>query len=262
VSGLGIRSFVQQLLRRVGWEVQRTRNASNERQILRHLLRLTGVDTVLDVGANIGQFGDLLLDVGFDGTLVSFEAIPLVHQQLVRHASRASKSWLVAPCAAIGSRRGQIDINLSANTVSSSVLPMREIHVASAPQSRYVGKTTVNIERLDELAAQFIAPKGTLLIKVDTQGYEMEVLRGATGLWPRTVALQLELSLVRLYEQAPSLLDMLAFTAETGFELFGIVPGFRDVNTGRMLQVDGFFVRTDSALGTDASGRNPLVGTI
>jgi FkbM family methyltransferase len=243
---LAIRGFVQGLFRRLGWEVQRAEHANTEQQILKKLLTLTMADVVLDVGANVGQFGDLLLGVGFKGTLVSFEAIPDVHERLLQHAKSRSKSWLVAPCAALGSGRGNIEINISANSVSSSVLPMRQTHIESAPQSQYIGKQVVKVERLDDLAVQFIESTTKLFIKVDTQGYELEVLKGATGLWPRTVALQLELSLVPLYDHAPTFLEMIAFMTSMGFDLFGFAPGFRDNQSGRMLQVDGFFVRADS----------------
>ncbi len=246
MSTLEIRGFFQRLFRRLGWEVQRATNANSERQVLKKVLKLTGADVVLDVGANVGQFGDLLLDLPFEGTLISFEAIPQIHKQLAQHAHARSRSWLVAPCAALGSRSGEVEINISENSVSSSVLPMRMTHLVSAPDSRYIGSQTVNIERLDQLAAQYIRPAAKVLIKVDTQGYEMEVLKGADGLWPRAVALQLELSLVPLYDQAPTFLEMLEFTASKGFELFGFVPGFRDQQSGRLLQIDGFFVRADS----------------
>jgi FkbM family methyltransferase len=242
VPALAIRSHVQQLFRRFGWEVQRVESANTERQLLKRLLRLTGADAVLDVGANTGQFGDLLLDIGFTGTLVSFEAQPDIHARLVRHANASGRPWLVAPCAALGSERGHIEMNISANSVSSSILPMRQAHIESAPQSKYVRTQTVSVERLDELAATYLAPTSTLFIKVDTQGYELEVLKGATGLLARTAALQLELSLVPLYERAPSLMDMVAYMSSRNYELFGLVPGFRDPKTGRTLQMDGFFV--------------------
>jgi FkbM family methyltransferase len=245
VSKIAIKGSIQRLFRRLGWEVQRAEHANTEQQILKKLLKLTMADVVLDVGANVGQFGDLLLGVGFKGTLVSFEAIADVHERLLQHAKGRSSSWLVAPCAALGSKRGEVEINISANSVSSSVLPMRQAHLESAPQSRYIGKQVVKIERLDELAISYIGSAAKLLIKVDTQGYELEVLTGAAGLWPRTVALQLELSLVPLYDHAPTFLEMIAFMSSMGFDLFGFAPGFRDSQSGRMLQVDGFFVRAD-----------------
>jgi FkbM family methyltransferase len=242
---MSIKTSLRRFLRRHGWELQRLEHANIEWQILRNILRHTGTETVLDVGANIGQYGDLLFDTGFDGTLISFEALPDAHRQLSDH-SKKHRRWLVAPCAALGSERGKIEMNVSANSVSSSVLPMRQTHLQAAPQSLYVGKQTVDIERLDELAPRLLQSEVALMIKVDTQGYELEVVKGATALLPRTVAFQLELSLVPLYEGAPTFLDMTAFMESIGFDLFGIVPGFRDQLSGRLLQVDGFFVRADT----------------
>jgi hypothetical protein len=73
----------------------------------------------------------------------------------------------------------------------------------------------------------------------------MEVLKGAEGLLQRTAAIQLELSLVPLYEGAPKFVDMIAYVESKGFELFSLVSGFSDRRIGRLLQVDGFFVRPE-----------------
>lgn len=243
MSILSIKIFIQRILRKLGLEVQRFENAHVEHQVLKQVLRWTGAQIVLDVGANVGQYGDLVFDTGFTGSVISFEAIPAVHQKLSAHAERKSRRWTVAPCAALGSRGGQIAINVSANFVSSSVLAMRAAHLEAAPESRYVQQQTVTLQRLDELARELLPPGGQLLLKVDTQGYEMEVLKGASGLFPRTVAIQLELSLLPLYENAPTFMELITFVQSSGFELFSIVPGFRDPRSGRLLQADGFFVR-------------------
>jgi FkbM family methyltransferase len=216
-----------------------------EYQVLKNILAWTGAKIVLDVGANVGQYGDLVFETGFEGTVISFEAIPTVHQKLSAHAMQKTRRWIVGPCAAMGAQRGNVAINVSANLVSSSVLPMRAAHLDAAPESRYVQQQIVAVERLDEVARELLPPAGQLLIKVDTQGYEMEVLKGATGLLPRTVAIQLELSLLPLYEGAPTFMELIAFVQSSGFELFSIIPGFRDPRSGRLLQVDGFFVRAD-----------------
>jgi FkbM family methyltransferase len=249
MSKASIKASMKRLLRRLGWEVQRFENATVEQQVLKNILRATGVDVILDVGANTGQYGDLVFESGFDGALISFEAIPSVHEQLSRHAIAKRAQWKVAPCAALGSSRGQIDINISANSVSSSILPMRETHLDAAPDSRYVDKLTVSVDRLDALAPEFVPASAVVLLKVDTQGYEMEVLKGATGLLQRVVAIQLELSLTPLYEGAPTFVEMIDFMASAGFDLFSIVPGLRDQRSGRLLQVDGFFVRSELSRG-------------
>jgi hypothetical protein len=125
---------------------------------------------------------------------------------------------------------------------------MRREHEAAAPESAYVAKQTVAVERLDELASTLLPPAGDLMLKIDTQGYELHVLKGASGLLHRVVAMQLELSLVPLYEGAPTFSEMLSYMQSIGFEIFNIVPVFKDNRTGRVLQVDGYFVRGDRIL--------------
>ncbi len=235
---------IHRILRRHGWELQKLENSNVEYQVIRDVLRESAATVVLDVGANVGQYGDLVFETGFQGQIVSFEAIPEAHARLVRHAVKTGMLWKVAPCAALGSRRGHAAINLAANSVSSSLLPMRREHVAAAPDSAYVGSETVQVERLDELAAPLIPVDARLMIKVDTQGYELEVLEGAAALFPRTVAVQIEVSLVPLYDGAPSMMEAIRYVESRGFELFSIVPGFKDKTTGRLLQADGVFMRS------------------
>ena len=162
-----------------------------------------------------------------------------------RLAEKAGRDprWVIAPCAAVGRSSGQVEFNIAANLASSSVLPMMDRHLSAAPGSAYVGKQVVPMARLDELAPPLLAASGDLLLKVDTQGYEREVLAGATGLLGRVVAMQLELSLVPLYEQAPTFAEMVGYVADLGYELFNISPGFKQPKFGRLLQADGFFVR-------------------
>jgi hypothetical protein len=86
-------------------------------------------------------------------------------------------------------------------------------------------------------------PEGDLFLKVDTQGYELEVLLGASGLLPRITAMQLELSLIPLYAGAPVMVEMLQYLQSCGYQLFQFVPALRDERSGRLLQAEGFFLR-------------------
>lgn len=239
---LSMAAIAKWCFRAVGLEVQQLRGANTEEAILINLLRLSRPVAVLDVGANAGQYAQKARSIGYGGVIVSFEAIPDVQRRLAENAAKDSR-WVVAPCAAVGSQNGQIEINIAANLASSSVLAMKEAHLRAAPESAYVGKQTVRMARLDELAPPLLPSSGDLLLKVDTQGYEKEVLAGSTGLLDRVVVLQLELSLVPLYDHAPRLSEMVAFVEGLGYELFNIAPGFKQKKDGRMLQVDGFFVR-------------------
>jgi FkbM family methyltransferase len=214
----------------------------SEEGILRNLLGRLHPVAVLDVGANVGQYGHMLRGIGYRGLIVSFEPLSAAHRKLTAAAGGDSR-WIVAPRAALGSAKGSVEINVARNSVSSSVLAMKETHLSAAPRSRYVATETVALERLDALLPALVADDGPLMLKMDTQGYEEEVLKGAQGILPRVVAIQLEISLVPLYEGTPSLVHILSAMEDLGFHLFQVLPGFRDLATRQLLQLDGIFVR-------------------
>ena len=240
-----IRGFVQTFLRRLGWDVRRVGYPISEELVLRQFLTVARPNVVFDVGANVGQYGQSLRKCGFEGRIVSFEAIPSVHTKLSATAAR-DHNWLVAPCCALGRTTGQSNINVSGNSVSSSLLPMRDEHLRSAPDSAYVAREPVRIERLDDLAESLLPEKANLMLKVDTQGYEEEVLAGATLTLEKVCAMQLELSVAPLYDNAPDLRRILELCDRLGFQLHGFIPGFYEEKTGRLLQMDGLFLRPGS----------------
>jgi FkbM family methyltransferase len=242
---LPVKRVLKRFFRVCGLEVRRLRGSNSDHQVLKDVLRASGAEVILDIGANLGQFALLAFEVGFRGSVVSFEAQPEVHRALTaRAAAHAGPAkWIVAPCSALGSTSGTVEMNISENSLSSSLLPMRREHAEAAPSSRYISKRQVKLERLDDAAARVVPPDASLFMKIDTQGYEREVLDGASGLLGRTVAIQVELSLVSLYEHAPSLVEMVMYLEDRGFQMFGLVPVFRDDRDGRLLQVDGVFIR-------------------
>jgi FkbM family methyltransferase len=243
-AAASVRAFVQDLFLRLGWDVRRAGYPSSEEVLLKRFLVVARPSMVFDVGANIGQYGLSLRKCGFTGRIVSFEAIASVHARLSAVAVR-DRNWLVAPCCALGRAPGESRINVAANTVSSSLLPMRDVHLEAAPNSGYVASEAVRLEKLDDVAEPLLPKDGRLLLKVDTQGYEEEVLAGA-GLTLKSVsAMQLELSVAPLYQGAPDLLRMLELCERLGFRLHGLIPGFYEERTGRLLQMDGLFLRND-----------------
>jgi FkbM family methyltransferase len=206
-------------------------------------LRWLGVRTVLDVGANIGQYGSALRTSGFDGRIVSCEPLPDAYAHL-RRRSGSDHAW-TAVRTAVGDRCGEIELNVSANSYSSSILPMTSAHLTAAPGSQYVERVRVPLTTVPALLdAQRVEPERALL-KVDTQGYETAVLDGAGDALPRFAAVQLELSFVPLYAGQQLYGDLVARLSACGFELFGLEPGFTDGRTGRTLQCDGLFVRAE-----------------
>jgi len=240
-----IKHKAHRLLQRIGVDVVRLENTTLEYQAVADGIRASGASIVLDVGANEGQFGELVFDTGFKGLVISFEAIKKIHGVLQGRAKKANSRWIVAPCMALGRHAGTARLNLSGNSVSSSLLPMREEHVSALPESSYVGNQEVRMGRLDEIAPQLMPEHGLIYLKVDTQGYELEVLGGATQLLKRTAAIQIEMSLVPLYEGAPTFSEAMSHMDALKFELFSIITGFKNTRTGRLLQVDGIFMRRE-----------------
>lgn len=236
-----LKHLVQRLLRRQGVDLVRYSPHHSPAARLTKLLETHGVDLVLDVGANVGQFATRLRTHGYRGGILSYEPQAGAHAQL-QAAAAADPGWEVAPRMALGERAGTTTLNVSANTSSSSVLPMLEAHTAAHPAARYVASEEVPLRRLDDAVGERLAGR-TVFLKVDAQGYEREVLAGAAETLTRVVGLELELSLVPLYEGQELYLELIQRLAGLGFELHAVDPGFTDPRTGRLLQMDGVFFR-------------------
>lgn len=229
--------------RSLGVEVHRYNPLHSTDARLLAMLNHHRIDVVIDVGANTGGYAQQLRASGFAGSIVSFEPLADAHIRLARNAS-GDAHWHVMPRMALGDEHGSIEINVAGNSTSSSVLPMLPLHEAAAPSSRYVGKESVPVRTLDSLDHPLLVdPAKRRFLKIDTQGYEMQVLRGATHSLEVCRGVQLEMSLVELYEGQQLFSDTLDWLSSKGFELWFALPGFTAVDSGRMLQMDGIFFR-------------------
>jgi FkbM family methyltransferase len=241
-----VKRIVKSALLGAGLELRRHNPAYVPDVQLANVLRRQRIDTVFDVGANIGQYGGTLRKLGFAGTIVSFEPLSSAHAALTA-AAAADARWQVASRGAIGATDGEIMINVAGNSVSSSVLDMLGSHADAAPDSRYTGQEAVPIHRLDSIVGDWLGAGSRLFLKVDTQGFEGAVLEGAAATLARTRAVQLELSLTPLYDGQLMAEDIIARLRAAGFAPWTLWPGFADSATGRLLQIDAIFVREDGA---------------
>src|SRR5664280_832550 len=124
---------IKRLARRVGLDVRRYKQSDDAR--LATLLKHHGIDLVLDIGANVGQYGRLLRSVRYEGAIVSFEPLLAAYQHL-QAAAANDPLWIVGPRVAIGDREGDVQMNVSANSVSSSLLAMTDVHYEAEPKSK------------------------------------------------------------------------------------------------------------------------------
>lgn len=237
-----IKGNVRKTLRRVGLDLVRWRPQSSPEAALAKMLNQHRIDTVLDVGANEGQYALSLRQLGFSGRIISFEPLAMAHQRLRRSAVNDT-SWTIAPRAAIGNQEGEIRLNVASNGASSSILPMLQSHQQAAPDVEYVRTEVVPISRLDGVAEEFLGEARNIFLKIDAQGFELPVLQGARELISRIAGAQLELSLVPLYEGQALFSELVEWMRKAGFSIWGILPGLTDNSSGRLLQTDVVFFR-------------------
>ena len=233
------------MLHRVGFELRRFSVEQSENARFISMLRTHNVNLIFDVGANAGQFGVLLREIEFDGKIISFEPLSDARENLL-NISRNDPMWQIALQTAIGEENGEIEIQIAGNSHSSSVLDMLDTHVRAAPDSKYIGKEKVALRKLDSIAPDYMDSNSIAFIKIDTQGYETQVMNGAKKLMSQIVGLQVEISLVPLYKGQCLFDEMLKKLKNDGFELWSISTVFSDPNTAQLLQVDATFFRTPS----------------
>jgi FkbM family methyltransferase len=198
------------------------------------------VSTVWDVGAHVGQYGARLMHNGYRGRIVSVEPSGHSFAELSRRASRHPR-WTAVELA-VSDTTGPVTLNLSANGQSSSLLPMKRLHVSAEPNSKYVGTQVVQSTTLDRLQAT-LTMSTPFYIKLDLQGGELNALHGATAILGGTSACEVELSLAELYEGQSSWQEVLAFLASAGFAVCDIERVFFDPTSGDLLQVNALLRR-------------------
>ena len=230
-----LRKLFNKGLNQIGFSLERYRKSPN----------VTGkfeISMVLDVGANAGQFAMALRESGYKGKILSFEPLSLAHQELIE-TSKKDKLWKVNKRIALGSAATNLKINITKNSVSSSFLEMQRAHENAAPDSLVIGSELTDVITLDSIFSEVVNNDDKVLLKIDTQGYEKEVLLGAILSLPRIDVIQIELSLTPLYEPFESYEYFLNFFKEHDYHLWDLIPGFRNHLTGQLLQVDGIFVK-------------------
>lgn len=203
------------------------------------------VDVILDVGANVGQFVHGLRRSGYHGQVVSFEPLSEAHAALAVAAAEDPLWDVVARCA-VGATNGSAEINVAGNSFSSSLLPMLDAHRNAAPESAYCQKEVCPVVTLETfIDSTFSDPTVTFGLKIDTQGFEAQVLAGLGRHSDRVKVILCEMSLVPLYEGGPTMVELCQVLASRGFRCVALGPEFENPATGELLQADGVFVRRD-----------------
>jgi FkbM family methyltransferase len=237
-----VKQLLRRILRRFGVDIVRFNSRTHPLARRAQLLVANGINLVLDVGANVGWYGHTLREIGYRGRIVSFEPLSAAYQQLSRRAQTDRFAWRALNLA-LGATDTTSEINIAGNSQSSSFFDMLPAHLQAATISKYVGKERVTVRRLDSLFSEICSADDRILLKIDTQGYEKNVLDGANNSLPHIRMVQLEMSLTPLYQNELLFDELHTFLKSKGLMLVSLEPGFADCRTGQLLQVDGIYQR-------------------
>ena len=232
------------VIRAAGFDVvrypgERTPRSADARRLA--AIRRGGISLVLDVGAAGGDFGRRLRGSGYEGGILSFEPLRASFDALQRSAA-GDPHWRVVHTA-VGDREETREINVSGTSVSSSLLPMNSLHVCAIPESAYVGRERVEVQRLDSLLSTLPdVGSGPWYLKLDVQGYESRVLDGAGEALKKTSVIEIEISTRALYEGSPLYVEVFARLQAIGFTLVSWEDVVIEPGTGFVLQADCIFV--------------------
>jgi FkbM family methyltransferase len=235
-----MKQLVKSLARSCGYEI---RSINRSPPNLIDFLDSRQVDLVFDVGANIGQFAMGLRQLGYTGDIVSFEPVRSAFDILQQNAA-ADPKW-VAYNLGLGERAEEVNIQVSEATVYSSILPQTDEAVRFDSRTRTVRVEKITLTTLDEIARPFVGRNPFL--KVDTQGFERQVLAGAKEMLKTLKGVQLEVPIVHLYRNTWTLREAIDRMAEEGFIISQIAPViFCVTDPVSFMEIDCVFRPTNS----------------
>ena len=237
-----MKKAVQRWLARRGYTVTTTAElpAVAATTFLRDLFSSIDFDLVIDVGGNRGQFRRVVREeLRYRGPGISFEPVPRYATEL-SVAAASDATWAVE-AVALGARDGTMTLNVDGQL--SSFLRPDHTHTSLLERENPPEETAeVPVRRLESYVPKTAS---RVFLKTDTQGYDLNVLRGAAGSTDSVAAIMIELSFVPIYEGQPDATEVSTYVQSLGFSLAGI---FRNNQVGYptlMIEGDGVFVRNN-----------------
>ena len=229
------------MLGSLGYQVYRMDVLHSSELRTQKLISANNIRTVLDVGANTGQFGHWLRSIGFTGQIISFEPLRSAFETLQR-STRNDQNW-TAHNFALGDSNEIASLKIAENTQCSSLVSVKDLYIKTAPLARPVALETVEVTTLDRFIGDYGTLEANVLLKLDVQGYEKKVLDGGMQSLKSITGIHLEMSLEELYVDETLFDEMIAFLKLHNFSLMSLNPVHVDSRSGQILQVDGTFFR-------------------
>ncbi len=225
---------LKRIFNTVGLDVKR----HTKQYPLLHFLLKYNIHTAIDVGANVGQFSKLIREALPDTPIYAFEPIRECYDALQK--TFANDKFYTSYKIALGSHVSEEKMFKNDYLPSSSLLANTHTNNTLFPHTRQVLQETVQMTCLDELN---IPLEKNVLLKLDVQGYEMEVLKGGMKTLQESLIIITEVSFVELYKKQPLFNDLYQFLHSQGFSYYGSIQTKREDGIGIPLFEDAIFVR-------------------
>ena len=243
-----LKAVIQKAARAVGLHVGRYPPVDSLAYHLQVLLRELEIDCVLDVGAHQGEFAGFLRELDYAGEIISFEPVQTSFETLTR-ARASDKRWR-GHNVALGAEDGSLEMNIYAGSVFNSFLkPATNGTTRFRDDTQSVRVEQVPVRRLEAVIDEIFAarPSARIFLKMDTQGFDLQVVRGAGRRIEAIRALQTELAARPTYDGMPLLPEALAELDRLGFALTGIFPVARELDHLRVIEFDCVMCRKPPA---------------
>ena len=202
-----MRTLVRRSIRALGYDLRQRRPE------LIDFLSAREVNLVYDVGANGGQFGASLRAHGYHGSIVSFEPESGAFAELMERARRDTR-WTVHKVA-LGSSPAKAQLRVSRSSTFSSLLSQTRNAAAFEESSSVSHFEEIDVRRMDDLCD--LTESDKVFLKIDTQGFEKQVLGGAENILKVALGVLLELPIVHMYENVWAFEEAIGFMKSVGF---------------------------------------------
>jgi FkbM family methyltransferase len=230
-----LKEIVKSAVNSIGYDITRLETKD---YLFAKMLKNRRIDTILDVGANVGQYAEMVFRSGFEGNIISFEPQKAPFGELAKKLHKRWKAYNFA----LGNSNKEVIMNISASDDCSSIPRNNSKLTSVLPSAQYVGKQSISMRRLDDCYNE-ISPGKRIFLKLDVQGYERECLKGAmNSLKNGIVGVQLELHPVPLYENEPSMEEQISYMKGVGYELYSLHPQYIS-KEGKAMNYDGVFFK-------------------
>jgi FkbM family methyltransferase len=200
-------------------------------------LELIKPDSIFDVGANAGVSSEGYINLGLDVEIYSFEPVSHLFKRM-ELKTQAYTKWKAYQLG-VGEKKEKLEINVSGgHGGASSFFNMTEELKGIAPDQEVIRKESVEIITLTDFYKEHALNHERIFLKIDVQGFELNVIKGAMGIMDKIIGIKLEASIVKQYLEEPDLYEILPYLLGLGFSVYQFEDGWRNPVTSELLQVD------------------------